>query len=101
MIVKITTLNFAKGFGLFGDIEGLRANIANYSDEEVEKAYWSCAFLRAEFPLETVLQYYLEISQFDKNLAEKRMKLDDEIITFLKNTVTNRKRKKLQNKLCP
>ncbi len=101
MIVKITTLNFAKGFGLFGDIEGLRANIANYSDEEVEKAYWSCAFLRAEFPLETVLQYYLEISQFDKNLAEKRMKLDDEIITFLNNTVTHRKRKKLQNKLCP
>ncbi|MBE6445492.1 MAG: hypothetical protein E7019_05550 [Alphaproteobacteria bacterium] len=101
MIVKITTLNFAKGFGLFGDINELKENIANCSDEEVEKAYRSCAFLRLEFPLETVLQYYLETSQFDRNLAEKRMKLDDEIIAFLKNTVTNRKIKKLQNKLCP
>ena len=101
MIVKITTLNFAKGFGLFGDIEGLKANIANYSDEEVEKAYWSCAFLQKEFTSETRFRYYLEISKFDEDLAKERIRLDDEIVKFLENTITNRKRKKLQNRLCP
>ena len=99
MIINISTQHFANGFGLFGDIEKLKVSIAKFSDEEVEKQYWTCAFLQKEFPSETRFRYYLEISNFDKTLAEKRLKLDDEIVKFLDNTITNRKRKKQQNAL--
>lgn len=99
MIINISTQHFANGFGLFGDIEELKKNIAKYSDEEVEKQYRTCAFLQKEFSYKTRFQYYLEVSKFDKTLAEKRLELDDEIVKFLENTITNRKRKKQQEAL--
>ena len=92
MLVKISTQHFANGFGLFGDIEDIKAKITNCCDEEVEKTYRTCSFLSNEFSLDNVLRFYVEISNFDENLAKKRFELDDEIIKFLKNTIKDRKK---------